>query len=335
MWRKETKAECCEEHEPLSKQVKCFWPEVCDDLRKLRCRHVQRFIKRKRLMKLAIPLKKLGRFVPTCPCKLKKSIEIVRLDERAHTRTEQLAYPKARHLLLFKKEVRTLFDPSRNANLNRLTRKSLFSLYSRLANVQPPKKKKIIPKWDRKEWAFHTAKLNKLAKPKKPQKVPREPSKRMPLKSMRRYKFLAEPKKHELLEKPDWTFTDIKYKPSERLIKLAQPVKFDESKFIREIPEPIPENVLKAKATQRIRSLSQPTKRTAKSAPADVKENPFSVSPLAMKYKATKRIKELAEPREYENKHIRENPYLIPPAALKAKASPRTINLSKPKVRTS
>uniref|UniRef100_A0A1B0A245 Testicular haploid expressed protein n=1 Tax=Glossina pallidipes TaxID=7398 RepID=A0A1B0A245_GLOPL len=337
MWRKETKPKCCEEHEPLPKQVQCFWPEVCNELQKLKCRHVKRFVKRKRLMKLAIPLKsmKVGRFVPTCPCKLEKSIEISRLDERKHTRTEQLAYPKARHLLLFKEEARTLFDPFRNANLNRLIRKSLFSVYSRLANVQPPKRKKVIHKWDRKEWAYHTVKLNKLAKPKKPKKIPKEPSKRMPLKSMKRFKYLAEPKKYELLEKPEWTLTDAmyRYKASQRLVKLSQPVKFDATKFIRPIPEPIPENVLKAVATARTKSLAHPTSRGTKSALADVKENPFSVSPLAIKYRATKRIKDLAEPREYENKHIRDNPYLISPAALTAKASPRTISLAKPKVR--
>uniref|UniRef100_A0A1A9UWZ7 Uncharacterized protein n=1 Tax=Glossina austeni TaxID=7395 RepID=A0A1A9UWZ7_GLOAU len=336
MWRKETKPKCCEEHEPLPKQVQCFWPEVCEELQKLKCRHVKRFVKRKRLMKLAIPLKSVNRdrFVPTCPCKLEKSIEILRLDERKHTRTEQLAYPKARQLLLFKEQARTLFDPFRNANLNRLIRKSLFSLYSRLANVQPPKRRKVIPKWDRKEWAHHTAKLNKLAKPKKPKKIPKEPSKRMPLKNMKRFKYLAEPRKYEVLEKPEWTITDVmyRYKASERLINLSQPVKFDETKFIRPMPAPIPANVLKAVASARIKSLASPTSRGAKSAPADIKENPFSVSPLAIKYRATKRIKELAEPKEYENNHIRDNPFLISPDALKAKASPRTINLAKPKM---
>uniref|UniRef100_A0A1B0FP12 Testicular haploid expressed protein n=1 Tax=Glossina morsitans morsitans TaxID=37546 RepID=A0A1B0FP12_GLOMM len=339
MWRKETKPKCCEEHESLPKQMQCFWPEVCEELQKLKCRHVKRFVKRKRLMKLAVPLRsmKVNRFVRTCPCKLEKSIEISRLDERKHTRTEQLAYPKARQLLLFKEEARTLFDPFRNANLNRLIRKSLFSMYSRLANVQPPKRKKVIPKWDLKEWAHHTIKLNKLAKPKKPKKIPKEPSKRMPLKSMKRFKYLAEPKKHELLEKPEWTLTDVmyRYKASQRLISLSRPVKFDETKFIRPLPEPIPESVLKAVATARTKSLAHPTSRGTKSALADIKENPFSVSPLAIKYKATKRIKDLAEPREYENKHIRDNPYSISPAALKAKASPRTISLAKPKVRSS
>lgn len=70
----------------------------------------------------------------------------------------------------------------------------------------------------------------------------------MPLKSMKRFKYLAEPKKHELLEKPEWTLTDVmyRYKASQRLISLSRPVKFDETKFIRPVPEPIPESVLKA-----------------------------------------------------------------------------------------
>lgn len=64
---------------------------------------------------------------------------------------------------------------------------------------------------------------------------------------------------------------------------------------------------------------------------AELRENPFAISPNALKAKASKRTNDLAEPKEYENKHIREDPYAISPAALKAKAKPRTIELAKPK----
>lgn len=87
-------------------------------------------------------------------------------------------------------------------------------------------------------------------------------------------------------------------------------------------------------ASKRTNELAQPNaRRTAKSAPSDVKENAFAISPLALKHKASKRTTELAEPKEYENKHIREDPYKISPKALKATAKPRTIELAEPKKR--
>lgn len=85
-------------------------------------------------------------------------------------------------------------------------------------------------------------------------------------------------------------------------------------------------------ASDRIKEMSQPlAKHEANLGPADLKDDPFSISPNALKYKISSRMKELAEPKEFENTHIRENPFAISPAALKAKASPRLIELAKPK----
>lgn len=87
-------------------------------------------------------------------------------------------------------------------------------------------------------------------------------------------------------------------------------------------------------ASKRVGELAEPSaRRTAKSATADLKENPFSVSPTALKTKASKRTNELATPKEYENKHIRDNPYAISKSALTCKAKPRTNELAKPRKR--
>uniref|UniRef100_A0A1A9W3T4 Testicular haploid expressed gene protein-like n=1 Tax=Glossina brevipalpis TaxID=37001 RepID=A0A1A9W3T4_9MUSC len=332
MWLKEAQAECCEIVEPLVSHAECFVPDVCEELSQLQCLHDQQFIRRRRIWELAKPTRRVPRFTPLCPCKLKKPIEIVHLEKRGHTRTEQLAYPTVRRLMLFKKDVANLFDPYRLVNLNRVIRKSLLSVYSRLANIQPPQEKKKITKWDKTDWAKHTIILVKLAKPKKTFEEKKPPSPSMPLKKMKRYKSLALPKKHEELEKPVWilTISMSRYKASERTKTLAKPTERDASQLHRELPVEIPRGALKHKASKRTVELSEP-RRTAKAAPSDLKENPFVVSPNALKYKASKRTKELAEAREYENKHIREDPFAISPAALKAKAKPRIIELAKPK----
>ncbi|XP_073815004.1 uncharacterized protein [Musca autumnalis] len=336
MWLKESSPQCCEIHEKLPNDIKCFLPDLCKELEYMQCLHRQSFINSPRIMSLARPksFKRTPRFVPICACKLKKPVEMVHLDQRENTRTDQLSYPKARKLLVFKEEIKKRFPPDRIMNLNRLIRKSLLSLYSRLANVQPPEEKKPINKWDRAEWAKHLKRLRKLARPKIPKAPPRIPNKRMPLKRMRRYKFLSKPLKRKVEDKPDWTLTYEmkKFQASDRLKDLAKPMIRDTSMLYQELPIKIPQTALKYKASKRTKDLSQPSaNRTTQLVSPELRENPFAISPNALKAKASKRTAELAEPKEYENKHIRDNPFAISPAALKAKAKPRTIELAKPK----
>ncbi|XP_075170361.1 uncharacterized protein LOC142242681 [Haematobia irritans] len=336
MWLKECSDECCEVFEKFPEELKCFLPDLYGELQHLNRLHKNSFIKNQRIMDLAKTksIKRTPRFMPVCPCKFTKPIELIHLDQRENTRTEQLSYPKARKLLVFKEEIKKLFPPERIMNLNRLIRKSLLSLYSRLANVQPPDEIQVIKKWDRAEWAKHLKRLRKLARPKIAKTQPRIPNKRMPLKNMRRYKYLSKPLKREVLEKPDWTLSyEMKsYKASDRLMNLAKPVIRDTSMLYQELPVRIPQTVLKYKASKRTLDLSQPNARRLNEVrPTDLRENPFGISPNALKAKASKRTKELAEPKEYENAHIRENPFAISPAALKAKPKPRTIELAQPK----
>lgn len=71
----------------------------------------------------------------------------------------------------------------------------------------------------------------------------------MPLKQMRRFKYLAKPKKDTLIEKPMWVLTIEmrKYKASKRIRDLARPIVRDTSMLYTELPIQIPVHVLKAK----------------------------------------------------------------------------------------
>lgn len=71
----------------------------------------------------------------------------------------------------------------------------------------------------------------------------------MPLAQMKRYKYLAKPKKCQLIEKADWIFTaEMRHhKASERTRNLAKPVVRDISMLHQELPIQIPLGVLKHK----------------------------------------------------------------------------------------
>ncbi|XP_053945901.1 testicular haploid expressed gene protein-like [Anastrepha ludens] len=324
-------SKCCPKFDNLPKNMSCFLPDISKSWQRLMGRHKYIFTKRKRLLKIAQGTRPIRRkFVPQCPCKYKKPIEFVR-ETPMRTRTEQLALPAVRKLLLFKNRIKELFEPLRVVGINRLIRLSLFSVYSRLNNIQPPEKKIPIHKWDDAEWKKHTKYLKKLAKPKKEPKQPKLPVKKMKLQNMKRFHTLAFPKTHEEPTKGPWTLTPgmKSYEPSERIRKISQPRMYDESALIQNFPIPVSPAALAYKATTRTQELA--TARVKGVGESDLKENPFSISPNALKARTTARIKELAEPKEYENAHIRENPFAISPAALKAKASPRIIELAQPK----
>lgn len=98
MWPKETKPECCIDPEPLPSNTKCMTQNICEEFSYLSNRHRRRFIKNNRIMKLAMinPRQRVTRFINKCPCNFKKNPQIIRVEQRSRTRTEQLALPKAR-----------------------------------------------------------------------------------------------------------------------------------------------------------------------------------------------------------------------------------------------
>lgn len=98
MWLKEANAKCCEPFENLAKDLKCFLPDLYEELEYLHSLHKKSFVRNQRILSLAKAkaIKRTPRFVPICPCRLKKPVEVVHLEQRENTRTEQLAYPKVR-----------------------------------------------------------------------------------------------------------------------------------------------------------------------------------------------------------------------------------------------
>lgn len=102
MWPQETKPECCIDPEPLPADTKCMTPDICNEMAYLYKRHRRTFIKNKRIMEMAEvkPTRSGQRFVAKCPCYFKKHIQIIHLEQRLQTRTEQLAFPKARSVLM-------------------------------------------------------------------------------------------------------------------------------------------------------------------------------------------------------------------------------------------
>ncbi|KAH8342058.1 uncharacterized protein Theg [Drosophila kikkawai] len=325
--------DCCRISDPIPSDAECFERDISKELEKLKRRHERMFVKRRRLMEMAVPRVLVSRFVPKCPCPFTKSIEMVYpCQAQSYTRTEQLALPTVRRLLYRRRVAILAGDEIGESILNRWLRYSYMSLYSRLANSQPLTKPKKKKKKTEKQLAKHDKYIAKLATPKVPPKPPK-PERKAGEVDKARLKTLSSPRAYVEEVKPKWELTpDMKnFKASRRLKMIAAHIQRD-NVHINETPEKVSPNALRYKPSARIKEMSEPLKtRDANQGLADVKENPFSISPNALKYKASSRIKELAEPKEFENTHIRENPFAISPAALKAKASPRLIELAKPK----
>ncbi|KAH8310417.1 hypothetical protein KR044_001217, partial [Drosophila immigrans] len=344
--------DCCVVRNRIPYDAECFMKDISKDLDKLYKRHENSFVKSKRLMELAMPVRPKCRFVPKCPCPFKKTIEIIPADPPSNTRTEQLALPTVRRLLYRRQHAVKIGDKIGESILNRWLRYSYMSLYSRLGNLQPLKKPQKKKKLSAKDKKRHAAYIEKMAKAKVPLKPPTPVSNPQPLVdnaqsifqldssqerkageySERRMKKLSRPKVIEVVEKPSWELTPgLKaYKASDRIKVMAEPVSRP-NVHTNEEPEKVSPTALKYKPSARIKEMSQPLAKNEATLAGDLKEDPFSISPNALKYKPSSRIKELAEPKEFENTHIRENPFAISPAALKAKASPRLIELAKPK----
>lgn len=120
-------------------QLSCLRPELCDNYISLRRRN-RKSQPKKHIRNLAIP-----KHIPTIRL-VRPKCRNVRIDiERYYpdrvigTRTEQLAYVATRKLTEFKETFGHLFPWKRIASINGHIRRSLFSMYSRLYNVQAPR----------------------------------------------------------------------------------------------------------------------------------------------------------------------------------------------------
>lgn len=120
-------------------QFSCMRPELCKNYAFLRKR-LEKSQPKKYIRNLAVPRYKQPIKVFHSKCKrFRIDIEKFHPDRVVGTRTEQLAYVIPRKLNEFKETFGYLFPWKRIASLNGHLRKSLFSMYSRLYNIQGPK----------------------------------------------------------------------------------------------------------------------------------------------------------------------------------------------------
>ncbi|XP_061390153.1 sperm microtubule associated protein 2-like [Musca vetustissima] len=146
---------------------------------------------------------------------------------------------------------------------------------------------------------------------------------------MKRIRRLSKPRMRKEIKPYEWMFTkDLKnFKPSERLLKMSRPKKYESNE--KEDPFHIPQNALIYKASRRIKALAEPAKTRLKvETPA---ESPFKTNIKALKAVASKRVQELANPKEYSDSNNRSDAYRVSRKALQAKATPRLKELAEPK----
>ncbi|XP_075147967.1 uncharacterized protein LOC142221958 [Haematobia irritans] len=323
----------------LPSEYTCMFSEIVQSYERLHQRYQKSITKREEIWKLAQPKYKNTKYrqKKKGPDRITSKIEIIDMtDKTGRTRTEQLAFPKLRQLNSLKNHPSyKSFHDIRKSEVNRLIRKNLFSLYSRLQNVVPEKLTKKPTTLSSESKAKLLKRIKSLAEPKKIISIEEESSSKLPKPSegpkMNRIRKLSKPRIYKQDQPFEWVLTDAlkKFKPSKRLLKIAQP-KIHETQIDDGALVHIPQNVLKYKATPRIKALSEPTKNKIK-VEKQLPENPFQTNIRALKAIASKRTKELATPKDYSDMNNRDNPFSVSRRALQAKATPRLIQLSTPK----
>ncbi|XP_013102741.2 uncharacterized protein LOC106083954 [Stomoxys calcitrans] len=329
---------CCTEPFSLPYTSRMY-SDILQSYNKLWERYDKSITKREKIWKLAVPkhmkskYRRKIKYAERTTCQ----VEIInKTDKTEHTRTEQLAFPKLRQLYDLKKNPSfKSFDSTRKSGVNRLIRKNLLSLYSRLQNVTPEKKTQKTITWGSQKNANLLKRLKSLAEPKKLVSLCEEefsfkPQGREVGPNLRRIRKLSKPRIRKSKEPHAWILTAaLKYfKPTERLLKMAQPRKYETS-FEEAKPFLVPPIALSYKATSRIKTLAEPAK--SKMNIEQRKENPFQTSACALKAVASKRVQELATPKEYSDMSNRGDPYRVSRRALQAKATPRLIELAEPR----
>ncbi|XP_014095674.3 uncharacterized protein [Bactrocera oleae] len=352
--------QCCIAPLAVAAEHMCFFPELRSQYSKLLERYQCMVTKNKRIWALAEPRRQTGKYLTPCFCPEigNRKVEIVRDDIPSRTRTEQLAFPPVIRLMQLKeRDSFKSFSNQRKSTVNRMLRKSMLSLYSRLSNKQPPIKKEKPQKLSDAEETLRQERLKKLAKPRvdinkdeekkqKAAKLEKQEKAKQPKlpkgfglmpkakgagSALRRFKNLSKPKQYESDEPKEWVLTNNMkyYTPSDRILKISKPriyEVFDPEEVYR-----VKEKALSYRATQRITELASPPVYQHK---PEVKEAPFKTSPNALKAKTSQRIVELSVPKDYFDKHTRANPFKVSPNALRARITPRLRELAKPKTYT-
>ncbi|XP_055630388.1 uncharacterized protein LOC129771089 [Toxorhynchites rutilus septentrionalis] len=221
----------------------------------------------------------------------------------ASTRIQQLANPKVRKLIAAREDYKRFLNRCWYDRFSKRIKRSMYTVYSRLANVQlsPPRPK--TPSFTPEQWKNHQQWLAVNAQPKTAKPVPMKPRRRVPYAQLiARILSLSTPR----WENKKYTGpaklqpvkpAALKATASQRLQNLCIPYERNcrEKGPIKE-EKGLPENVLKAVASERVVELSKP--KVYRNVRNEYRENPFSVVPNALKAKASDRILELAIPKK-------------------------------------
>uniref|UniRef100_A0A182M416 Uncharacterized protein n=1 Tax=Anopheles culicifacies TaxID=139723 RepID=A0A182M416_9DIPT len=278
----------------LQQQVRCEKPRMPT------VRRVSR-----RTQYLAKPRMPRARYEPRAVNRSTKQTEVCRTykEPNASKRIQQLALPHVRKLVAAQQEYRRFIDRRRQDQLEKRIKKSIFTVYSRLANVTLPeidKLKGMSPD----EWQKHQEWLTRNAQPKQAP-APEEPKReRKPLTALiNRIESLSEPryarKKFTGPEKagPAAKPAALKAMPSDHVAKLAVPLeRRRRAKGVVVEDTRLPENVLKAVASSRVAELA--VAKSYRNVYNEYRDKPFTVEPNALKAKASDRTLELAKPKK-------------------------------------
>ncbi|XP_058446806.1 testicular haploid expressed gene protein [Malaya genurostris] len=258
----------------------------------------------RRTRRLARPKYVMEKFYRRPVRQYERTIQVVRSyrEPYASTRIQHLAVPKVRKLIAAQEEYKRFINRCWYDRFSKRIKRSMFTVYSRLANVQLPQIKPKSSKMTPEQWSKHQQwlKVNALHRMAKPIKL--KPRKRM------NYSNLLE--RIISLSAPRW----------ERK-KFTGPAKF----------QPVKPKALSAVATDRVMKLCVPRERQRRTK-GPIKEDTV-IPEEVLKAVASERVVELSKPKVYKNvkNEYRENPFTVAPRALKAKPSERVLELAKPK----
>ncbi|XP_049279291.1 uncharacterized protein LOC125761818 [Anopheles funestus] len=259
----------------------------------------------RRIQYLAKPRLPRGRYEPRAVIRSTKQTEVCRTykEPYASKRIQQLALPHVRKLVAAQQEYRRFIARRQQDHLEKRIKKSIFTVYSRLANVQLPEVDKFKG-MTQEEWQKHQDWLVRNAQAKQAPVADPPKRERKPLAALiNRIESLSEPrfarKKFTGPEKvgPAAKPAALKAMASEHVAKLAEPLeRRRRAKGLVVEDTRLPENVLKAVASSRVAELA--VAKSYRNVNNEYRDKPFTVEPNALKAKPSDRILELAKPKK-------------------------------------
>lgn len=150
----------------------------------------------RRIIYLSRPKRCGKKYLSTGCQKFGRNIEIFR-QPKISSRLEQLSIRPVRVLISTREQYKHFISRSWYERFNRLICKSMFTMYSRLGNIELPEDREKVKKWAKEEWEKHAKWLDSRACPKPLIKCDPEVREWRPLKKLqKRLKTLAKAKSY-------------------------------------------------------------------------------------------------------------------------------------------